>query len=104
MHAMDTSQGSSRISGEISTLKDLIVALSHQVAQLTSELTANRNELTATKSELLINKNDAQGSNVQVSASASPPYAAIARTSPTSQPSNLPSFSSKSLTPSNIGW
>jgi hypothetical protein len=125
---MDTSQASTRISVEISALKDLIVALSHQVAQINSEvtatrneLTATRNELTATKNELLTTKNEmatknemeafkaeitsmiqTQLSNIQVPASASPSYAAIARTPPTSQPSNLPSFSSGSLTPSTM--
>ena len=133
MHAVDTSQASTRISVEVSALKDLIVALSHQVAKVTSEvtatrdeltatrneLTATRNELTATKNELLTTKKqraneleafkaeisamiETQLSNVQVPASASPSYAAIARTPPTSQPSNLPSFSSRSLTPSTL--
>jgi hypothetical protein len=43
-----------------------------------------------------------QLSNVQIPVRASPSYAAIARTPPTSQPSNLPSFSSMSLTSSNM--
>jgi hypothetical protein len=43
-----------------------------------------------------------QLSNVQIPASASLSYAAIARTPPISQPSNLPSFSSMSPTPSNM--
>jgi hypothetical protein len=51
MHAMDTSQASNKISEEIGVVKDLIVALGHQVAHITSELTATRNELTATKNE-----------------------------------------------------
>ena len=121
MHAMDTSQANNKISVEISALKDLIVALSHQVAEITSELTATRKELTATKNELLTTKNEmatknemealkaeiaamiqTQLSNLQVPASASPSYAAIARTPPTSQPSNLPSLSSRSLTPSTM--
>jgi hypothetical protein len=42
-----------------------------------------------------------QLSTIQIPASASPSYAAIARTPPTSQPSNLPSFSSMGRTPSN---
>lgn len=111
---------------EVSALKDLIVALSHQVAQVTSQLTANRDELTATRNELTATKDElrmtktqranelevfkaeisamieTQLSNIQVPASASPSYAAIARTPPTSRPSNLPSFSSRSLTPSTL--
>ena len=135
MHAMDTSQASNKISEEIGVVKDLIVALGHQVAHITSELMATRNELTATKNELTATRNEltatknellttkdematknemevlkaeitatiqTQLSNVQVPASASPSYAAIARTPPTSQPSNLPSFSSRSLTPSTM--
>jgi hypothetical protein len=43
-----------------------------------------------------------QLSNVQIPVSASPSYAAIARAPPISQPSNLPSFSSMSRTPSNM--
>ena len=43
-----------------------------------------------------------QLSNVLVPARASPSFAAIARTPPTSQPSNLPSLSSRSLTPSTM--
>ena len=58
MHDKDTSQGSNRISEEIGTVKDLIVALGDQVAQLASELTATRSELTATKHELTANKNE----------------------------------------------
>jgi hypothetical protein len=122
MHAMDSSQANTRISGEISALKDLIVALSHPVAQITSELTAtknkltaNRNELTATRNELIATKSEVEALktemtatiqtqlfNIQGPASASPSYAAIARTRPTSQPSNLPSFSSRNLTPSTF--
>jgi hypothetical protein len=128
MHAMDTSQASNKISEEIGVVKDLIVALGHQVAHITSELIATRNELTATRNELTATKNEllttkdematknemevlkaeitatiqTQLSNVQVPASASPSYAAIARTPPTSQPSNLPSLSSRSLTPSTM--
>jgi hypothetical protein len=145
MHAMDTSQASNRkeTSGEISALKDLITALSHQMAQNTGELTATRSELTATRNELSATRNEltatkkvltatkmeltvtrneviatknnmetlkaevaatihTQLSNIQVPASTSPSYAAIARTPPASQPSNLPSFSSMSLTPSTI--
>lgn len=133
MHAIDTSQASTRLSVEVSALKDLIVALSHQVAQVTSQLTANRDELTATRNELTATRNEltatkdelrmtktqranelevfkaeisamieTQLSNIQVPASASPSYAAIARTPPTSRPSNLPSFSSRSLTPSTL--
>jgi hypothetical protein len=121
MHAMDTSQTNIRISVEISALKDLIVALSHQVAQITSEVAATRDELTATRNELVTTKSqmatknemeafkaeisamiETQLSNVQVPASASPSYATVARTPPTSQPSNLPSFSSRSLTPSSL--
>ena len=52
IHAMDTSQATSKLSGEIWALKDLIVALSLKVAQLTSELTATRIELMATKNEM----------------------------------------------------
>src|SRR5271154_5760181 len=117
MQAMDTSQASNKISEEIGVVKDLIVALGHQVAHITSELTATRNELTATKNELTATRNEltatknellttknematknemealkaeiaamiqTQLSNVQVPASASPSYAAIARTPPTS--------------------
>ena len=129
MHAMDTSQANTRISNEISVLKDLIVALSDQVAQIAGELTATkneltvnrdeltatRNELTATKNELVATKSEVEAlktemtatiqtqlSSIQVPANASPSYAAIARTPPTSQPSNLPSFSSRSLTPSSM--
>src|ERR1700735_4188074 len=40
IHAMDTNQASTKISVEIRALKDLIVALSHQVTQISSELTA----------------------------------------------------------------
>ena len=113
----------------ISVLKDLIVALSHQVAQIASELTAtkneltaNRDELTATRNELTATKNElvatksevetlkteiaatiqTQLFNIHIPANASPSYAAVARTPPTSQPSNLPSFSSRSLTPSSM--
>ena len=43
-----------------------------------------------------------QLSNVQIPASASPSYAAIARTPPISQPSNLLSLSSTNRTPSNM--
>lgn len=54
---------------EISAWKDLIVALSHQVAHITSELTATRNELTATKKELLKNematKNEMEAFNAE---------------------------------------
>ena len=129
MHAMDTNQANTRISDEISVLKDLIVALSHQVAQIASELTATkneltadrneptatRNELTATKNELVAAKSEVEAlktemtatiqtqlSNIQVPANASPSYATIARTPRTSQPSNLPSFPSRSLTPSSM--
>jgi hypothetical protein len=122
MHAMDSSQANTRTSGEISALKDLIVALSHPVAQITSELTAtknkltaNRNEMTATRNELIATKSEVEALktemtatiqtqlfNIQGPASASPSYAAIARTRPTSQPSNLPSFSSRNLTPSTF--
>jgi septal ring factor EnvC (AmiA/AmiB activator) len=60
MHAMDTSQASNRkeTSGEISALKDLITALSHQMAQNTGELTATRSELTATRNELTATRNE----------------------------------------------
>jgi hypothetical protein len=43
-----------------------------------------------------------QLSNVQIPVSASPSYAAMARTPPISQPSNLPSLTSMSRTPSNM--
>lgn len=43
-----------------------------------------------------------QLSNVQIPVSASPSYAAVARTPPISQPSNLPSLTSMSRTPSNM--
>jgi septal ring factor EnvC (AmiA/AmiB activator) len=112
---MNMSQASNGISGEINALKDLIVVLSHQVAQIAEELTATKNELTATKNELIANKSEMEAlktelaamiqtqlSNIQVPASASPSYAAVARTPPNSQPSNLPSFSSRSLTPSTM--
>jgi hypothetical protein len=115
MHTMNMSQASNGISGEINALKDLIVVLSHQVAQIAEELTATKNELTATKNELIANKSEMEAlktelaamiqtqlSNIQVPASASPSYAAVARTPPNSQPSNLPSFSSRSLTPSTM--
>ena len=106
-------------------MKDLIMALGHQVAQFTRELTATRNELNATKNELLTTKNEmapknemknemeavkaemtaiiqSRLSHIRVPASAFPSCAAIAPTPPTSQPSNLPSFSSRSLTPSTM--
>jgi len=109
-------------------VKDLIVALGHQVAHITSELTATRTELTATRNELTTTRNEllatknematksemealkteitamiqTQLSNVQVPASASPSCAAIARTRPESPPSNLPFLSSRSLTPSTM--
>jgi stress response protein YsnF len=85
-------------------LKDLIVVLSHQVAQIVGEVTATKNELTATKNELTAAKNELiankgevkalrteltatiQMSNIQVPTSVSPSYAAIARTPPNSQP------------------
>jgi hypothetical protein len=115
MHTMNMNQASNGISGEISALKDLIVVLSHQVAQIAGDLTATKNELTATKNELIANKSEMEAlkteltamiqtqlSNIQVPASAWPSYAAIARTPPKSQPSNLPSFSSRSLTPSTM--
>jgi hypothetical protein len=62
---------------------------------------ATKNELEAFKAEISA-MIETQLSNIQVPASASPSYAAIARTPPTSQPSNLPSFSSRSLTPSTL--
>lgn len=128
MHAIDTSQTSNKLSGEIGALKDLIVALSLQVAQITSELTATRSELKATRSEWTATRNESlttkdqmvtknelealkaeltammqtQLSNIQVPMSASPSYAAIARTPPTIQSSNLSSLSSRSLTPSTM--
>jgi hypothetical protein len=49
MHAMNASQASNRLSGEISAPKDLIVALGLQVAQITNELNTERNELVLTK-------------------------------------------------------
>src|SRR5689334_854433 len=59
---------------------------------------ATKNEMEAFIAEIT-SMIQTQLSNIQVSASASPSYAVIARTPPTSQPSNLPSLSSKSLTP-----
>ena len=121
MHTMDTSSASSGISAEVSAVNGLIVALSQQVVQLTSELKATKDELMAAKNELIATRNEmttkkelealkaeltamiqTQLSNIVVPASASPSYAAIARTPPKSQPSNLPSFSSRSLTPSTM--
>ena len=121
MHAMDTSSASSGISAEVSAVNGLIVALSQQIVQLTSELKATKDELMAAKNELIATKNEmttkkelgtlkaeltamiqTQLSNIVVPASASPSYAAIARTPPKSQPSNLPSFSSRSLTLSTM--
>ena len=121
VHAINMSQASSGVSAEVNAVNGLIVALSQQIVQLTSELTATKDELIATKNELIATKNEmttkkeldalkaeltamiqTQLSNIAVPASASPSYAAIARTPPNSQPSNLPSFSSRSLTPSTM--
>ena len=119
MHAINTSQAKSGVSAEVDAVHGLIVALGQQLVQLTSELTATKDELIATKDELIATKHEnkkeldalkaeltamiqTQLSNIVVPASASPSYAAIARTPPNSQPSNLPSFSSRSLTPSTM--
>lgn len=122
MHTMNMNNASNEIAGEVGALKELILVLGHQVAQIGNgliatwtELTTSKNELTATKNELISNKSEMEAlkseltamiqtrfSNIQVSASTSPSCAAISRTPPDSQPSNLPSFSSRSLTPSTL--
>ena len=52
MHTMNMNRSSNGISGEIGALKDLIVVLSHKVAQIAGELTATKNELIANKGEI----------------------------------------------------
>lgn len=119
---MDTTLASTRISEEISALKELIIALSLQVAQTTKDLTstrdelaATRNELSSTRNELLIAKNEmgafkaevaamieTQLANVQVPVNAAPSYATIARKPPISPPGNSLSSSPRSLTPSTL--
>ena len=119
MHATDTSSASRGISAKVNAVNRLIVALSQQVVQLTNELKATKDELMAAKNELTATKNEmttkkeldalkakltaviqTQLSDIAGPAGASPWYAAIARTPPNNQPSNLPSFSSRSLIPS----
>jgi hypothetical protein len=60
MHVMDTSQASNRkeTSGQISGLKDLITALSQQMAQNTGEVTATRSESTTTRNELTATRSE----------------------------------------------
>lgn len=55
---METSQASNKLSVQISGLKDLIVALGAQVAQVTSELMASKDELIATNNDLIAAENE----------------------------------------------
>ena len=68
---MDRNQAKTRIPREISALEDLIVALSHQVAQIASELAATKNELTANRDELAATRNESTSSKNELAATKS---------------------------------
>jgi chromosome segregation ATPase len=103
-----TEKSNTTANGQIEALTDLVTSLlrameeqkqahANQIESLTQQIEALKVEVTE-----MTEKIQTQISNIQMPHSAAPSYADVARTPPSSQPSNLTSLSSMNTMPSTV--